>query len=46
MLAVVKTTNLYVLLLGSFFFLIGGGVTVAINTLNAMTADVNSESEK
>jgi hypothetical protein len=40
-----KVTNLYALLLGSLFFLIGGGLPVAINTLNAMAADVNVESK-
>jgi hypothetical protein len=32
--------------LGSLFFLIGGGIPVAINTLNAMASDISSDSDK
>jgi len=46
MLGVVKTTNLYLAMLGSLFFLIGGGIPVAMNSLTAMAADVSSEAEK
>lgn len=46
MLAVVKTTNLYLVMMGSFFFLIGGGIPVAMNSLQAMAADVSTEAEK
>ncbi len=46
MLGVVRTTNLYLVMLGSLFFLIGGGIPVAMNSLTAMAADVSSEAEK
>jgi len=46
MLGVVQTTNLYILMLGSLFFLIGGGIPVAMNSLTAMAADVSSEADK
>ncbi|KAK0737885.1 major facilitator superfamily domain-containing protein [Schizothecium vesticola] len=45
MLAVVKTTNLYLVMLGSLFFLIGGGIPVAMNSLQAIAADVSTEAE-
>ncbi|KAK4041221.1 general substrate transporter [Parachaetomium inaequale] len=32
--------------LGSLFFLIGGGIPTAINTLNAMASDISSDSDK
>ena len=46
MLGVVKTANLYLVMLGSLFFLIGGGIPVAMNSLQAMAADVSTEAEK
>ncbi|KAK0724379.1 general substrate transporter, partial [Lasiosphaeris hirsuta] len=46
MLGVVRTTNLYLVMIGSFFFLIGGGLPVAMNSLNAMAADVSSDADK
>lgn len=46
MLGVVKTTNLYLVMLGSLFFLIGGGVPVAMNCLMSMAADISTEQEK
>ncbi|KAK1756986.1 general substrate transporter [Echria macrotheca] len=46
MLGIVQTTNLYILMLGSLWFLIGGGIPVAMNSLHAMAADVSSELEK
>lgn len=46
MLKVVRTENLYVLMVGSVFFLVGGGIPTALNSLNAMAADVSSEAEK
>ncbi|KAK4447310.1 general substrate transporter [Podospora aff. communis PSN243] len=46
MLGIVQTTNLYLVMLGSLFFLIGGGIPVAMNSLTAMAADVSSEAEK
>ncbi|KAK5662626.1 hypothetical protein OQA88_8540 [Cercophora sp. LCS_1] len=46
MLGVVRTTNLYLVMLGSLFFFIGGGVPVAMNCLMAMTADISVEAEK
>ena len=38
--------NIYLVMLGSLFFLIGGGVPVAINTLNAMASDLGAEGDK
>lgn len=32
--------------LGSVFFLIGGGIPVAMNSLNAMSSDVSSEADR
>ncbi|KAK0624388.1 general substrate transporter [Immersiella caudata] len=46
MLGIVQTTNLYLVMIGSLFFLIGGGIPVAMNSLTAMAADVSSEAEK
>ncbi|KAK1834018.1 major facilitator superfamily domain-containing protein [Podospora conica] len=46
MLAIVQTTNLYLVMMGSLFFLIGGGIPVAMNSLQAMAADVSTEAEK
>jgi len=40
------TPNLYLAIFGSLFFLIGGGVPVAINTLNASAADVCKDRDK
>ncbi|KAK4195137.1 major facilitator superfamily domain-containing protein [Triangularia verruculosa] len=38
--------NMYLVVLGCLFFLIGGGVPVAMNTLNAMASDVSTESDR
>ncbi len=46
MLVVDKTPHVNLAILGSFFFLIGGGVPVAMNSLNAMAADVSSETDR
>ncbi|KAK0648378.1 general substrate transporter [Cercophora newfieldiana] len=46
MLGIVHTTNLYLVMLGSLFFLVGGGIPVAMNSLTAMAADVSTEAEK
>jgi len=32
--------------LGSVFFLIGGGIPVAMNSLNAMSSDISSEADR
>jgi len=40
MLGIVGTTNLWLVMMGSLFFLVGGGVPVAINCLYAMAGDV------
>jgi hypothetical protein len=41
-----KTPNLPLLIIGSLFFLIGGGIPVAINALNAMASDISTESDR
>ncbi|KAK0658491.1 major facilitator superfamily domain-containing protein [Cercophora samala] len=38
--------NLYLVVMGCLFFLIGGGVPVAMNSLNAMASDVSTESDR
>ncbi|KAK0712462.1 major facilitator superfamily domain-containing protein [Lasiosphaeria miniovina] len=40
------TVDLYVVIVGSLFFVIGGGVPIALNSLNSMAADVGTEGEK
>lgn len=37
---------LWVLMVGSVFFLVGGGVPMVFNVLNAMAADVSGEGDK
>ncbi|KAK0705833.1 major facilitator superfamily domain-containing protein [Apiosordaria backusii] len=37
------TPNMYLVVMGCLFFLIGGGVPVAMNSLNAMASDVSTE---
>ncbi len=32
--------------LGSLFFLIGGGIPVAMNSLNAMSSDISAEADR
>lgn len=46
MLAIGETPNLQLAIIGSLFFLFGGGVPVALNSLNAMASDVSSESDR
>ncbi len=46
MLVIDKTPHVYLAILGSVFFLIGGGIPVAMNSLNAMAADVSSETDR
>ncbi|KXX82455.1 Major facilitator superfamily domain-containing protein 10 [Madurella mycetomatis] len=46
LLALGETPNLYLAIIGSLFFLIGGGIPVAINSLNTMASDVSSESDR
>jgi hypothetical protein len=46
MLAVGEVPRPQLAVIGSLFFLIGGGIPVALNTLNAMASDVSSEAEK
>ncbi|KAK4221416.1 major facilitator superfamily domain-containing protein [Podospora fimiseda] len=46
LLALGKIHNLYLVMLGSLFFLIGGGVPVAINSLNAMASDLGTDGDK
>ncbi|GJC93274.1 major facilitator superfamily transporter [Colletotrichum higginsianum] len=38
--------NIYVLFLGSTFFLIGGGIVVVFNNIYAMAADVSTEKDR
>lgn len=38
--------NMYLVVMGCLFFLIGGGVPVAMNSLNAMASDVSTESDR
>ncbi|KAK3988824.1 general substrate transporter [Cladorrhinum sp. PSN332] len=46
LLALGKIHNLYLAMMGSLFFLIGGGVPVALNSLNAMASDLGTEGDK
>jgi len=46
MLLLSKTPNLYLVIIGCLFFLIGGGIPVAMNILHAMASDVSSEGDK
>lgn len=46
MLVIGKTPHLYLAMLGSLFFLIGGGIPVAMNSLNAMASDISSETDR
>ncbi|KAK4166959.1 general substrate transporter [Cladorrhinum sp. PSN259] len=46
LLALGKIQNLYLATLGSLFFLIGGGIPVAMNSLNAMSSDLGTEGDK
>ena len=45
-LVVGETRHIRLGVLGSLFFLIGGGIPVAINTLNAMASDISSDTDK
>ncbi|EEY17274.1 conserved hypothetical protein [Verticillium alfalfae VaMs.102] len=45
-LSVSKQPNLWTLLLGQFFFLIGGGVSAAVNSIYAMASDVSTEENR
>ncbi|KAK0609971.1 major facilitator superfamily domain-containing protein [Bombardia bombarda] len=38
--------NMYLVITGCLFFIVGGGVPVAMNALNAMAADVNQDGDK
>ncbi len=46
MLVIDKTPHVNLAIWGSLFFLIGGGIPVAMNSLNAMAADVSSETDR
>ncbi|KAK4234330.1 general substrate transporter [Achaetomium macrosporum] len=46
MLAVGETPRPQLAVIGSLFFLIGGGIPVALNSLNAMASDISSEAER
>lgn len=41
-----ETPHIRLAIFGSLFFLIGGGIPVAMNTLNAMASDISSDSDK
>ncbi|KAK3321784.1 general substrate transporter [Apodospora peruviana] len=41
-----KAPNLWLIIIGCLFLLIGGGIPVAMNSLNAMAADVSTEGDK
>ncbi|KAK3299611.1 general substrate transporter [Chaetomium fimeti] len=41
-----ETPHIRLGILGSLFFLIGGGIPVAINSLNAMASDISSDSDR
>ncbi|KAG7115307.1 MFS efflux pump atnC like protein [Verticillium longisporum] len=45
-LSVSEQPNLWTLLLGQFFFLIGGGVSAAVNSIYAMASDVSTEENR
>lgn len=40
-----KAPTVWVLLFGSFFMLIGGGVPIATNSLNAMAVDISPDGD-
>lgn len=46
MLSIGETPHIHLAVFGSLFFLIGGGIPTAFNTLNAMASDVSSDSDK
>ncbi|KAK4249186.1 general substrate transporter [Corynascus novoguineensis] len=46
MLSIGETPHVHLAVFGSLFFLIGGGIPTAINTLHAMASDVSSDSDK
>jgi MFS transporter, PCFT/HCP family, solute carrier family 46 (folate transporter), member 1 len=46
MVVIGETPHVRLATLGSLFFLLGGGIPVAMNALNAMASDVSSESER
>ncbi|KAK4185419.1 major facilitator superfamily domain-containing protein [Podospora australis] len=46
LLAIGATPSIPLVVSGSLFFLIGGGVPVAMNCLNAMASDISSESDR
>ncbi|KAK4101299.1 general substrate transporter [Parathielavia hyrcaniae] len=45
-LMVVLGNHVRLAMLGSLFFLIGGGIPVAMNSLNAMVSDISSEADR
>ena len=46
MLVIGETPHVRLAMLGSLFFLVGGGIPMALNALNAMASDVSSESDR
>jgi hypothetical protein len=46
MLVVGETPHVRLATLGAVFFLIGGGIPTAINSLNAMVSDISSETNR
>jgi hypothetical protein len=46
MVAIGETPHVRLATMGSLFFLLGGGIPVAMNALNAMASDVSTESER
>jgi PCFT/HCP family folate transporter-like MFS transporter 1/3 len=41
-----ETLHIRLAIFGSLFFLIGGGIPVALNSLNAMASDISSDSDR
>ncbi|KAJ4288827.1 hypothetical protein N0V88_007154 [Collariella sp. IMI 366227] len=46
MLVIGDTPHVYLAPLGSIFFIIGGGIPAAMNTLHSMVSDISSEAER